>query len=187
MLTQKTTPIPEFALIVAVAENGVIGKDNQLIWRLSDDLKNFKRLTTGHIILMGRKTYDSIGKPLPNRVNIIISSNKSLEIPGCEVTHSMDEAFALAARLQATGQKLFVIGGGQLYEQTLPLATTIYYTKVAARPAGDTFFPELPHDVWEIHERTFFEANEKNEYDFEIITYARKPTNGKEVSDKSKT
>lgn len=164
----------DLAMIVAVAKNGVIGNDNKLIWRLSDDLKNFKRLTTGNIIIMGRKTFDSIGKPLPNRVNIVITRNTELQIPGCEVVNSVNEAVELATNLRTEGQAVYIIGGEKIYRQTLDLVSTIYYTKVYASPEGDAFFPELSTE-WEEKERAIFEANEKNEFDFDVITYA-KPT-----------
>lgn len=164
--------LPDLSMIVAVAENGVIGNDNQLIWRLSDDLKNFKRLTTGNIIIMGRKTFDSIGKPLPNRTSIVVTRNKDLKIPGCEVVNSIEEALKVASRLQTEMQKVFIIGGENIYRQTLDMTSTIYYTKVFASPTGDAFFPELSTD-WKEQERTSFKANEKNEYDFDVILYGK--------------
>ncbi len=125
-------------IIVAVAENNVIGCHNKLIWHISEDLKRFKRLTTGHPIIMGRKTYDSIGRALPNRLNVVISRNADLKIEGCEVVGSLDEALKLTE-----GQDPFVIGGGEIYRQALPLATKLYLTKVYQSPEGDTHFPEI--------------------------------------------
>lgn len=156
------------SLIIAVAENNVIGKDNQLIWRLSDDLKNFKRLTSGHSILMGRKTYDSIGKPLPKRNNIIITRNKELYQEGCLTAYGLHEAITIAEQLEGNGE-IFVIGGANIYNQALPLVDKVYLTKVHAKPEGDAFFDmNLLKDFKET-ESTFFEKNEKNEYDFEIL------------------
>lgn len=166
---------PELSMIVAVAENGVIGNDNQLIWRLSDDLKNFKRLTTGNIIIMGRKTFDSIGKPLPNRINIVISRNKALQIPGCEVANSIETAVEMAINMKTETQEVFIIGGENVYRQTLGSVLKIYYTQVFATPQGDAFFPKLSEN-WEEQNRTSFKANEKNEFDFDVILYEIKRT-----------
>ncbi|MFB0948388.1 MAG: dihydrofolate reductase [Spirosomataceae bacterium] len=162
----------DLSMIVAVAENGVIGNDNQLIWRLSNDLKNFKRLTTGNVIIMGRKTFDSIGKPLPNRINIVVTRNEGLEIPGCEVANSIEEALKIALQLKTETQKVFIIGGENIYRQTIDSVSTIYYTKVHASPEGDAFFPELS-DGWKETERTSFKSDTKNDFDFDVILYAR--------------
>lgn len=170
MLTTFTSK--DLAMIVAVAENGVIGNDNELIWKLSDDLKNFRRLTTGNIIVMGRKTFDSIGKPLPNRINIVISRNKDLKIPGCEVASSISEALKIAEELSLNEKRIFIIGGENIYRQTIGEVSTIYYTKVYANPEGDAFFPELSSE-WKEKERSQFEANEKNEYNFDVIEFVK--------------
>lgn len=166
------TPNQTLSIIVAVAENGVIGKDNKLLWRLSDDLKNFKRLTTNHAIIMGRKTFDSIGRALPNRINIVISRSKTLKIEGCEVVNSIEAATEIAAKL-SDANEVFIIGGDTIYRQTLPLAATIYYTKVYATMDGDAFFPALGSE-WQETERTAFTANEKNEFNFDVITFKKK-------------
>jgi dihydrofolate reductase len=121
---------------------------------------------------MGRKTFDSIGKPLPNRVNIVITRNTELQIPGCEVVNSVDEALQLAVDMRADEQQIYIIGGENIYTQTLDLVSTIYYTKVYASPQGDAFFPVLT-DIWKAAERVSTKANEKNEYDFEVIKYVR--------------
>jgi dihydrofolate reductase len=164
--------LTDLSMIVAVADNGVIGNDNQLIWRLSNDLKNFKRLTTGNVIIMGRKTFDSIGKPLPNRINIVVTRNENLEIPGCEVVNSIDEALKIASQLKTETQKIFIIGGENIYRQTMDSVSTIYYTKVHAKPEGDAFFPELSDD-WEEAERTSFQSDTKNEFDFDMVVYVK--------------
>ena len=132
------------SIIVAVAENNIIGANNQLIWHLSDDLKRFKALTTGHSIIMGRKTFESIGRPLPNRHNIVVSRNKSLQIEGCTVVSSLQDAIALCVE----DSEVFVIGGGELYRQALPLASKLYLTKVHKSFEGDTFFPEIDMNEW---------------------------------------
>lgn len=156
------------SLIVAVAENGVIGKDNALIWKLSEDLKNFKRITSGHSIIMGRKTFESIGRPLPNRTNIVVSRDTNLQIEGCYMARSLDEAFQLAA--QADGNdEAFVIGGATIYEQALLFVDKVYLTKVKASPEGDAFFAISVFDSWEVVSKTSFKKDEKNEYDFEVV------------------
>ncbi len=155
------------SILVAVARNGVIGKDNQLIWKLSDDLRNFKALTMGHCIIMGRKTYESIGKPLPGRTNIIISRNPRLEIDGCRIAGSLEEALEIAAHTQS-GSEAFVIGGGEIFALAVPLADKIYLTLVYAEPAGDAFFDILPFTDWKEISRKTFSKGERNQYDFEI-------------------
>jgi dihydrofolate reductase len=161
------------SLIIAVAENNVIGKDNTLIWRLSEDLKNFKKLTTGHSIIMGRKTYDSIGRPLPNRHNIIITRNKRLKVEGCHVVYSLEKAFELAADLDGSDE-IFVIGGANIYEQAWSEVDKVYLTKVNATPEGDAFFDLAHFDDWEVKEKRPFGKDEKNEFDFEILTLEKK-------------
>ena len=132
------------SIIVAVAENDAIGYDNHLLWHISEDLKRFKNLTIGHHIIMGRKTYDSIGKPLPGRVNVIISRQENLKIEGCIVVKSLEESFEFAKN----DSEVFIIGGGEIYKQALPIVDKIYLTRVHAGFAGDTFFPELNLSEW---------------------------------------
>lgn len=162
------------SIIVAVAENGAIGKDNQLLWRLSADLKQFKALTTGHVIIMGRKTFDSIGKPLPNRTNIVVSRQKSVSADEAVlVASSLQEAIKLAYQVKGDDE-VFIIGGGNIYEQALELTDKIYLTEVKANIEGDTFFPKLNADEWKEVARQAYEKDEKNDYDFEVITLVRK-------------
>lgn len=158
------------SIIVACSENNVIGKDNGLIWRLSNDLKRFKALTTGHAIVMGRKTFESIGRPLPNRRNIILSKNLGA-MDGCEIMRSTDEVLELA---KSTDEELFIIGGGQVYEQFLPFADKLYLTLVHTEAEGDTFFPDLNRDEWTEVARESFKADEKNEFDYEFVDYLRR-------------
>lgn len=132
------------SIIVAVAENDVIGYDNHLLWHISEDLKRFKSLTLGHHIIMGRKTFESIGKPLPGRISVIISRQENLKIEGCIVVNSLDEAFEVAKN----DSEAFIIGGGEIYKQALPIVDKIYLTRVHAGFAGDTFFPELNLSEW---------------------------------------
>lgn len=160
------------SLIIAVAENDVIGKDNTLIWRLSEDLKNFKRLTSGHSIIMGRKTFDSIGRPLPNRHNIIVTRNKELAIEGCHVVHSLEEAYTLAMSLDGN-EEVFVIGGANIYTQALADANRIHLTTVHAEPEGDAFFDLNLLEGWETVDSRFYDKDEKNEYNFVISLLLR--------------
>lgn len=159
----------EIALLVAAAENGAIGKDNALLWRLRDDLKLFKQRTLNHAVIMGRKTYDSIGKPLPGRLNIVISRNPSLDLPGCTLASTLPEAFKIAAAAYPE-KEIFVIGGGKIYELAAPYATKIYLTRVHASPEGDTFFDTTPYANWKETERISLPASEHNEYSAEVIT-----------------
>ncbi|MBO4371715.1 MAG: dihydrofolate reductase, partial [Bacteroidales bacterium] len=134
------TPQSNLSLIVAVAENGAIGKNNDLLWHISADLKHFKALTTGHCIIMGRKTYESFPKrPLPNRRNVVITNNMDYCEEGCEVVHSVEEAIALCK----DDEQSFVIGGATVYRKFVPLVNNIYLTTVFATFEADTFFPEI--------------------------------------------
>ena len=158
----------QVSILVAVGQNGEIGKDNQLLWKLSDDLKLFKKRTLGHAIIMGRKTYDSIGKPLPGRVNIVISQNKNLKIEGCTVVHSLEEAIK-SAEEQTDKEEIFIIGGQQIFELSAPIATKLYLTEVnAGFPDADTFFDVNPFKNWEVASTQSFAKSDKNEYSFDI-------------------
>lgn len=132
------------SIIVAVADNGVIGCQNKLIWHISEDLKRFKSITTGHPVIMGRKTYESIGRPLPGRTNIVISRQKGLRIEGVTVVGSTLEAISLFM----PDEDIFIIGGGQIFEQTLPFAERVYYTQVHQSPQGDAHFEPLSPKEW---------------------------------------
>ena len=158
------------SVIVAVSRNQVIGKDNQLIWKLSADLKRFKVLTTGHTIIMGRKTFDSIGKPLPDRTSIVISRQKDLKIEGCVVVNSLEEALEKSA----DQEEVFIIGGGSIFKEALTKANKIFYTKVHKNFNGDTFFPVLDLKVWESVNRQDCMPDEKNEFAYSFIDYKRK-------------
>lgn len=159
----------DISVLVAVAENGVIGKDNQLLWKLSDDLKLFKKRTLDHVVIMGRKTFDSIGRPLPARTNIVISRNPQLVIEGATVAPSLEEALRLA-EAATTKDEIFIIGGQKIYELAAPYTTRLYLTRVNAAPEGDAFFDLTPYNNWEIVDSVHFERSAKNEYDFEIET-----------------
>lgn len=161
----------KISIIVAATPNGVIGKNNQLLWKLSADLKNFKQLTSGHSVVMGRKTFDSIGRPLPNRNNIVITHQTDISFPeGVLKVHSLDDALALAKNLPGNDE-IFIIGGGQIYAEAIGVANKIYFTLVKANPDGDAFFPAINLNKWcEVSRKTFSE-DEKNEFAFDIIEY----------------
>jgi dihydrofolate reductase len=156
-------------LVVAVAENGVIGKDNALLWRLPDDLKQFKAVTMGKPVIMGRKTYDSIGRPLPGRTNIVISRQPGLRIEGCTVVDSLDAAFDAAGSVP----EVAVIGGADIYRQALPRADVIYLTEVHAAFEGDVTFPTLSPGQWLETSRQPHAADERHAYPFTFVTLQR--------------
>lgn len=155
-------------IIVAIAENGVIGGDNRLLWHISEDLKNFKKITSGHPVVMGRKTYESLGRPLPNRENVVITRS-DIEIEGCKVVHSLEEALALFT----PADKVFIIGGAQIYKEALPLADRFYLTRVHKVYEGDTYFPEWNDDEWQVVNKEHFERGEKYEYPYTFEEYIR--------------
>ncbi|MEA5258240.1 dihydrofolate reductase [Arcicella aquatica] len=157
----------KLSIIVAVAENGVIGHNNQLIWRLPEDLKMFKRLTTGHPVIMGRKTFESIGKPLPNRTSIIITQNPEFQVEGCITVHSLEDAIEAASEIE--DNEAFIIGGAEIYRLSLPFTDKIYLTEVHHVFEGDTFFPELDKNVWEEVSRIDHETDEKHLYRYSFL------------------
>lgn len=158
------------SLIVAVDLNNGIGKSNGLLCHLPADLKYFKQTTSGHHIIMGRKTYESIGRPLPNRTNIIISSNKDLSIPGCIVMHSLQAAIDYAS---SQGEnEVFITGGGTIYSEALPLAEKICLTRIQHVFDADTFFPQLDNN-WKLVKSEHHPADEKNVYAFTFETYSK--------------
>lgn len=158
------------SIIVAVAENNVIGKDNDLIWKLPRDMKHFKETTTGHYIIMGRKTFESNGRPLPNRINVIITRDKSYEAEGCIIVNSLEDAIKEAKN----DSEAFIIGGGIIYKLAMPFVDRIYLTKIHYTFEGDTYFPELNMNDWDEIDRRDFEPDEKNKYPFSIYTLDRK-------------
>jgi dihydrofolate reductase len=157
------------SIIVAKGKNHAIGKNNKLLWHLPNDLKHFKDITTGHTVIMGRKTFDSVGKPLPKRRNIVIT-RQAISIEGCEVVNSVDAALALCAG----EEELFIIGGAEIYKQALPHTDRIYLTIINHDFDGDTFFPELNNDDWKEKEHENFEPDEKNKYPYSFITLERR-------------
>lgn len=158
------------SIVVAVAENNVIGKENQLIWHLPADLRHFKQLTMGHPIVMGRKTYESIGKPLPGRTSIIITRQKGYTAQGCIVVNSIAEALEKA---KALDEQVYIIGGAEIYRQALPFTDTIYLTKVHHTFEGDTFFPELAEAEWKEASAYHHDPDEKNTYGYSFIELKR--------------
>jgi len=132
------------SIVVAISENNAIGKDNKLLWHLPADLKHFKEITSGHTIIMGRKTYDSIGKPLPNRRNMVISRNAELNIDGVEIYNTVEQALAQCEN----EEEVFLIGGAEIYRQALKYTSKIYLTRVHETYEADTFFPELDPALW---------------------------------------
>ena len=159
------------SILVASAENNVIGFENRLIWRLSDDLKNFKKLTTGHTVLMGRNTFESIGKPLPNRKNIVLSTQNLPAQPDISVFADLPTAIKWAENGGET--ELFIIGGGKIYAQTLEWVGKLYWTKVHASPEGDTYFFPPPLRDWEMVSSIYHEADEKNEFPYTLEIWER--------------
>lgn len=158
-------------LVVAKSDNNVIGHDNQLIWHLPNDLKHFKEITTGHPIIMGRKTFESIGRPLPNRTNIIITRNRNYSIENAKVVHSLNEALELAKEID---ENIFIIGGGKIYEQAIDFADILEVTEVHENFEGDTYFPEIDLNVWKEISRIKHHKDEKNKFDYSFVRYERK-------------
>ena len=160
-------------MIVAVSDNNVIGKNGQLPWHLKTDLQRFKKLTENHVIIMGRNCFNSIGKPLPNRTNIVVSRNQDLEIPGCIVKPSLQYAADYANSRNDSSP--FIIGGGIIYQQAINLVNYIYLTRVHTTiEDGDTFFPELDMTKWETVSTEEFMADDENDYDTTFMVLKRK-------------
>ena len=157
-------------LIAAAAENNALGKDNDLLWHLPEDFKRFKQITSGHYIIMGRKTFESFPKPLSNRTHIIITRQEEYLVEGCLVVHSLEEALEIAPQ----NEEVFIIGGAQIYEQALPFADKIDLTRVHIELDADAFFPEFITSEWNLvfSEKHF--KDEKHQYDFTFETYIKK-------------
>jgi dihydrofolate reductase len=162
----------KISLICAASQNGIIGRDNRLPWRLPADLAHFKRLTIGHYILMGRKTYQSIGKPLPNRTNIVITRQAGFQAEGCLVAHTLEDALDLCP----SDEEIFVIGGAEIYHQVQPVADKIYLTRIWQDFEGDTLLFEINLRGWQETSRDDFAPDEKNKYPYSFITYEKGST-----------
>ncbi|MFC3197025.1 dihydrofolate reductase [Parapedobacter deserti] len=158
------------SIIVAAAETGAIGKDNQLLWHLPNDLRFFKQTTTGHAVIMGRKTYESVGKPLPNRRNIVVTRQRDYAIEGAEVVNTLDEALGRSMN----EEEVFVVGGAEIYKQALPLAERIYLTRVHATIEGDVYFPEPDENEWRLKAATHCNPDERHAYGYTFMVYERK-------------
>lgn len=156
-------------IIVAAADNGAIGKDNRLLWHLRNDMRHFKATTMGHPVIMGRRTFDSMGRPLPGRRNIVISRQQR-EISGCETALSLHGAISMCH----AADQIFIIGGGQIYLEAMPLAHRIYLTRVHCSPDADTFFHLPDTDEWETVDRTHFEADGQNDFAHTILRLDRR-------------
>lgn len=160
------------SIIVAVAKNNVIGKDNKLIWHLPEDLKRFKRLTTNHNIIMGRKTFESLGRVLPNRKHIVLCNDAELNVND-EKVNIIDDVSKLDEYINSNEEN-FVIGGASIYKLLLPKTEKLYITKINQEFEGDVYFPEIKEDEWKIIEREKGLKDDKNPYDYEYVTYVRK-------------
>jgi len=160
------------SIIVAITENNIIGRDNGMPWHLPADLKYFRERTTGHHIVMGRKTFESIGggRPLPNRVSIIITKQKDYKADGCLIAHSLEEAIEIAK----DENELFIIGGKQIYDQSLALANKMYITRIHTSIDGDTSFPQYDENQWEMTSYTERDADEKNVYPLSFLVFEKK-------------
>jgi len=166
----------KIVLIAAFAQNRVVGINNTLPWHLPEDLKYFKRTTSGKAIIMGRKTYDSIGRPLPNRTNIVISRNSDFQAEGVRVVASLQAAIELAKEVNFINdvQEVMIIGGASIYEAALPIADRLYLTHVHAEIEGDAYFPEVNFKQWVEVSREDYQASDKNPYDYSFVVYDKK-------------
>lgn len=178
---EKEMPLPEvkspkpiktqnLTIIAAASENDALGKDNELVWHLPDDFKRFKKLTTGHHIIMGRKTFESFPEPLPNRIHVVITRDKTYKKFGAIVVHSIKEALEIAKQ----DDQPFIIGGGEIYKQALEYADKIELTRVHAEVTADTFFPHIDEHKWELINEEHHPKDDKHEYAFSYLTYIRK-------------
>ncbi|MGF7082643.1 dihydrofolate reductase [Mucilaginibacter sp. UYCu711] len=156
------------SIVVAIGQNNAIGKDNKLLWHLPKDLKHFKEITTGGTVIMGRKTYDSVGRPLPNRRNIIIT-RQQIEIKGCEVVNSVEAALDLCR----DEDEVFIVGGAEIYKLAMPLTDKIFLTIVRENFEADTYFPEIKEAIWKETARQDHEPDEKNPLPYSFITLER--------------
>lgn len=177
MSDTASSPSPDIVLIAAVARNGIIGADNDMPWRLPSDLKHFKSKTIGRPVVMGRKTFQSLGRPLPGRPNLVVTRDAGFRPEGAECFASLEEALAAASRLAAELEvdDVIVMGGGQIYAQSMALADRLEITEVQADPEGDTRFPGIDGEVFEEVARVKGERGEKDSADFDFVTYRRIP------------
>ncbi len=157
-------------LIAAIAENNALGKNNDLLWHLPKDFKRFKEITSGHHIVMGRKTFESFPKPLPNRTHVIITRQKNYNYEGCIVVDDLEKAIAVCPK----NETIFVIGGGEIYSQSIHLANQLDITRVHHSFEADVYFPEIDSKIWELTSEIFNSKDEKHLYDYTFQTFVRK-------------
>lgn len=157
-------------LIAAASENHALGKDNQLVWHLPDDFKRFKQLTTGHHIIMGRKTFESFPQPLPNRVHVVISRQTNYAPPGCVVVGNLEQALAISPK----NEDVYIIGGGEIFNLSMDIADKIELTRIHAAFEGDAFFPEIDSTKWQLSESVFHPSDDRHAVSFTFETYIRK-------------
>lgn len=159
-------------IIAAIANNNALGKDNDLIWHLPADLKRFKKVTSGHHILMGRNTFESIGRPLPNRTTVVITRNKNYKAKGCIVVDSIEKAIEVAR----SDEHIYIIGGAQVYKQAMTsnLVDKLDITQVHHSFDADVYFPEIDAEIWKENSREDFSADEKNKYKYSFISYKKR-------------
>ncbi len=160
---------PNISILVAMAKNRTIGINNTLPWRCPEDLKHFKALTMGHHMIMGRKTFDSIGKPLPGRTTVVVTRNANLKIEGCLIANSLQQAIELCKG----DTEIFVVGGAEIYAQALPLANTLYITEIQQEVEGDAHFPAFNHHEWQESAREVTSQREPQPLDYHFVTYQR--------------
>lgn len=165
---------PSLVAVVAMAENGVIGRDNRLPWRLSGDLRRFKALTVGKPVLMGRRTFESLGRPLPDRLNLVITRDPDWSAEGCTVVHSLDEAITAAGE----SPELMVIGGAEVYALCWSRLSRVELTRVHAHPPGDTFLHGLDWSGWRVEAQERHAADERNDHDYSFVTLTPAPAQG---------
>lgn len=156
--------------IAAAAEHNELGKDNKLVWHLPDDFKRFKQITTGHHIILGRKTFESFPKPLPNRTHVIITRNKNYKAEGCIIVNSIEEALKIVPK----NEDAFIIGGAEIYKQSLHLSDKIELTRVHTTCEADAFYPEIDDKEWNIIFTEFHPKDEKHHFDFTFLTYVKR-------------
>lgn len=166
----------DISIVVALSDNHVIGRNNTLPWRLPEDLKHFKRTTMGYPVVMGRKTFESIGKPLPGRLNIVVTRQRDWRADGAQRVNSIDEAFRLGAQNAQSKSldQVMLIGGADLYAQSLARCTRLYLTEVHAQIDGDAFFPHINRSQWTELSREHHAADEKNPHDYSFVMLQRK-------------
>ena len=156
-------------MIAAVAENNALGKNNDLLWHLPNDFKRFKAITTGHHIIMGRKTFESFPKPLPNRTHVIITRQKEYNAAGCIVVSSLEEALSVSPK----NEDVFIIGGGEIYNLALPIADKLDLTKVHHTFEADAYFPAIDPKQWKLISSEHHRKDEKHQYDYSVVSYER--------------